>query len=99
MASPAMRRSDRVSLTLLLEASGKDSYGKEFKEPCADAADQSRRRGDRARPGAEAPSSRFICGGKRRSESHRAGDVRVVGQFGRQKDGYLYGVEILDAEQ
>jgi len=33
MASPATRRSDRVSLTLLLEVSGKDSFGKEFKAP------------------------------------------------------------------
>ena len=35
MTSPpsANRRSDRVSLTLLLEASGTDSQGQEFKEP------------------------------------------------------------------
>ena len=30
-------------------------------------------------------------------ESHRKGQVRVVGQFGRQKDGYLYGIEVPDA--
>ena len=35
MALPPLpkRRSDRVSLTLLLEASGRDSQGQEFKEP------------------------------------------------------------------
>ena len=33
MASASLRRTDRVSLTLLLEASGADSRGQEFKEP------------------------------------------------------------------
>ncbi len=32
MGSPSGRRSDRVSLALLLEASGKDSQGQEFKD-------------------------------------------------------------------
>ncbi len=33
MSSPSRRRSDRVSLTVLLEVSGTDSHGAEFKEP------------------------------------------------------------------
>ena len=33
MASALLRRTDRVSLTLLLEASGTDTRGQEFKEP------------------------------------------------------------------
>ncbi len=33
MGTPSMRRTDRVSLTVLLEASGTDSNGQEFKEP------------------------------------------------------------------
>ena len=33
MASASLRRTDRVSLTLLLEVSGTDSRGKEFKAP------------------------------------------------------------------
>ena len=33
MASASLRRTDRVSLTLLLEASGTDSRDQEFKEP------------------------------------------------------------------
>ena len=33
MGTPSMRRTDRVSLTVLLEASGIDSNGQEFKEP------------------------------------------------------------------
>jgi hypothetical protein len=37
---------------------------------------------------------------KRKSpiESHREGDVRVVGQFGREKEGFLYGIEILPGQ-
>src|SRR4029077_16668343 len=30
------------------------------------------------------------------NESGRRSEVRVVGQFGRQEEGYLYGVEITD---
>lgn len=95
MASPAMRRSDRVSLTLLLEVSGKDSFGKEFKEPARTLLIN--------RGGAVIVLDRELKAEQqvhlRRQaahESQRAGDVRVVGQFGREKDGYLYGVEILD---
>jgi hypothetical protein len=96
MASPAMRRSDRVSLTLLLEVSGKDSFGKEFKEPARTLLIN--------RGGAVIVLDRDLKAEQqihlRRQaahESHRASDVRVVGQFGREKDGYLYGVEILDS--
>ena len=96
MASPAMRRSDRVSLTLLLEVSGKDSFGKEFKAPARTLLIN--------RGGAVIVLDRDLKAEQqvhlRRQaahESHRAADVRVVGQFGREKDGYLYGVEILDA--
>ena len=34
MESASLRRSDRVSLTLLLETSGKDAAGQEFVEAC-----------------------------------------------------------------
>jgi hypothetical protein len=96
MASPAMRRSDRVSLTLLLEVSGKDSFGKEFKAPARTLLIN--------RGGAVIVLDRNLNAEQqvhlRRQaahESNRAADVRVVGQFGREKDGYLYGIEILDA--
>jgi hypothetical protein len=98
MASTApVRRSDRVSLTLLLDAAGTDSHGQPFAVPtrtlqinqtgavivldCDLNADQQVRL-------------------KRKSptESHREGDVRVVGQFGREKDGFLYGIEILPGQ-
>jgi hypothetical protein len=96
MASASLRRTDRVSLTLLLEASGSDSHGQEFKEPARTLLIN--------RSGAVivferelAPEQQIHIQRRAASESHRAGDVRVVGQFGRQKDGYLYGIEILDS--
>jgi hypothetical protein len=96
MASPAMRRSDRVSLTLLLEVSGKDSFGKEFKAPARTLLIN--------RGGAVIVLDRDLSAEQKvhlrrqaANESHRAADVRVVGQFGREKDGFLYGIEILDA--
>lgn len=96
MASPAMRRSDRVSLTLLLEASGMDVHGKEFKEPARTMLlNQS---------GAVIVVDRELNAEQqihlRRlapSETQRQGNVRIVGQFGREKEGYLYGIEILDS--
>ncbi|MGH9712305.1 MAG: PilZ domain-containing protein [Candidatus Acidiferrales bacterium] len=95
MASPAMRRSDRVSLTLLLEVSGKDSFGKEFN---GSARTLLINRGgavivlDRELKAEEQVHLRRQAA----HESHRESDARVVGQFGREKDGFLYGVELLD---
>jgi len=95
MASPAMRRSDRVSLTLLLEASGKDIHGKEFKEPARTMLLN--------QTGAVIvldrelnPEQQIHIKRQAPSEAQRQGNVRVVGQFGREKEGYLYGIEILD---
>jgi hypothetical protein len=91
------RRSDRVSLTLLLEAAGTDSHGQEFKEPSQTLLIN--------RTGAVVllnrelnPRQQIHLQRKSRSESHRKGHARIVGQFGRQKEGYLYGIEILDPE-
>jgi hypothetical protein len=89
------RRSDRVSLTLLLEAAGTDDHGQEFKEPSRTMLIN--RHGavillDRAlSPGQEIHLQR-----QSPSESHRKGRARVVGQFGHQKEGFLYGIEITD---
>lgn len=98
MTSPPTRQSDRVTLTLLLEATGSDSLGREFKEPARTILLN--------RTGAMiildrdlAPEQRIHLRRQAPSEAHRQGDVRIVGQFGRQEDGYLYGVEILDAEK
>jgi hypothetical protein len=95
MESASLRRSDRVSLTLLLETSGKDAAGQEFVEACRTLLIN--------RSGAVivlerdlAPNQHIHLRRQAPSEKHREGQVRVVGQFGRQKEGYLYGIEILD---
>jgi PilZ domain len=91
------RRTDRVSLTLLLEASGRDSHGQEFKEPSRTMIIN--------RTGAVIllqrelnPEQQIHLQRQSHTESHRKGRARIVGQFGRQKEGYLYGIEILDAD-
>jgi len=98
MTSPpsANRRSDRVSLTLLLEVSGKDSQGQEFKEPARTLLIN--------RTGAVivfrrelVPEQTIHLRRQAPTESHRETDVRVVNQFGHQRDGYLYGIEISDS--
>jgi hypothetical protein len=97
MSSPSRRRSDRVSLTVLLEVSGTDSHGAEFKEP-GKTLIVSRR-------GAMIVLGRELKGGqeihlrrKALAESHRQSLARVVNQMGQQRDGYLYSVEVLDPE-
>jgi hypothetical protein len=95
MTSPSLRRSDRVSLTLLLEASGTDSHGREFKEPARTLL-INRTGAVIALDRSLAPEQKIHVRRQAPSEAHRQTDARVVGQFGRQKDGYLYGIEILD---
>src|SRR5215472_13422360 len=96
MASPSLRRSDRVSLTLLIEVSGKDGRGEDFKETSRTLlinqtgaviiVNRDLKTDQEIQVRRQAPS-----------EAHRQGVVRVVGQFGREKDGFLYGVEILNS--
>jgi hypothetical protein len=96
MASPSLRRSDRVSLTLLIEVSGKDGRGEDFKETSRTLlinqtgaviiVNRDLKTDQEIRVRRQAPS-----------EAHRQGLVRVVGQFGRERDGFLYGVEILSS--
>jgi hypothetical protein len=97
MSSPSRRRSDRVSLTVLLEVAGTDSHGVEFKEP-GKTLIVSRR-------GAMIVLERELRSGqeihiqrKAPSESQRHSQARVVNQMGRQRDGFLYSVEILNPE-
>ncbi|HJZ50576.1 MAG TPA: PilZ domain-containing protein [Candidatus Acidoferrales bacterium] len=97
MATAAQRRSDRVSLILLLEASGTDINGQEFADPARTM--QINRTGavillDRDLR----PDQHINIKRKAASETHRQSKVRVVGQFGRQKEGYVYGIEILQPE-
>jgi PilZ domain-containing protein len=98
MESPAMRRSDRISLTLLLEVSGRDSQGQEFKEPTRSLLIN--------RMGAVIVFERELAPGqsihlRRRApgEAHREAQARVVGQFGRQQDGFLYGIELTEPDR
>ncbi len=89
------RRTDRVSLTLFLEISGTDNQGNAFSEPGKTLLIN--RHGavivfDRVLD----PEQKVHLRRRAPGEAHREADVRVVGQFGRQKDGLLYGVEILD---
>lgn len=98
MASAALRRSDRVSLTLLLEASGRDVHGQDFKDSARTLLIN--------RTGAVIvldrelqPESHVHLRRQAPTEAHRESNVRIVGQFGRQKDGYLYGIEILDDQK
>ena len=97
MASASLRRTDRVSLTLLLEVSGTDSRGKEFKAPARTLL-LNRGGGVIIFEGELAPEQRIHIQRRAASESHRKTEVRVVGQFGRQRDGFLYGIEIIDPE-
>lgn len=100
MASPpsAKRRSDRVSLTLLLEVSGKDSQGKEFKEPARTLL-INRTGAVIVFPRELTPEQTIHLKRQAPAESHRETDVRVVNQFGHQRDGYLYGIEIEDTSK
>jgi hypothetical protein len=97
MTSPQPRRTDRVSLTLFLDISGKDSNGEDFSEPSKTLLIN--------RNGAVIVFERSlvpeqIVHVRRRApgEAHREADARVVGEFGRQKDGFLYGIEIVGAD-
>jgi hypothetical protein len=92
-ASP--RRSDRVSMTLLLEVSGRDVHGKEFKVPTRTML-ISRHGAVLVLPTDLAPDQQIWIQRRAAGEAHRQGHVRVVGQFGSQKEGYLYGIETLD---
>jgi PilZ domain len=95
---PPTRRSDRVSLTLLLEASGKDSQGQEFKEPARTLL-INRTGAVIVFPRELTPEQTIHLKRQAPAESHRETDVRVVNQFGHQRDGYLYGVEIEDSSK
>src|SRR5579864_2029675 len=98
MASTApIRRSDRVSLTLLLDASGTDSHGQSFSAPTRTL--QINQTGAVVVLDRDLNTDQHIhLKRKSTAESHREGDVRVVGQFGREKDGFLYGIEILPGQ-
>jgi hypothetical protein len=97
MTLPQPRRTDRVSLTLFLEISGTNSQGEVFSEPGKTLLIN----GHGAVISFErvlTPEQRVHVKRRAPGESHREADVRIVGEFGRQKDGFLYGIEILDKD-
>jgi hypothetical protein len=95
--SPSRRRSDRVSLTVLLEASGTDSHGQDFSEPAKTLLIN--RGGAVIVFGRELnPEQQIHIRRKTPSEAHRQSRVRIVNQTGQQRDGFLYSVEILDPQ-
>jgi hypothetical protein len=90
-----IRRSDRVAMTLLLKVSGTDSQGKEFSDPATTLLI--------SQHGAVIALKRDLPAEQRIQiqresplEAHRKGEARIVGQFGRQQDDFLYGIELLD---
>jgi len=95
METQPRRRSDRVTLTLLLETSGNDAHGQSFKEPARTLL-ISRAGGMIVLPRELKTDQAIHVKRLAPSEAHRESSVRIVGQFGREKDGYLYGVEIMD---
>jgi hypothetical protein len=97
MNTVAQRRSDRVTLTLLLQASGKDAAGQDFSEPSRTLQISLR--------GAVIVLNRELHAEQRirikrqaQAEAHREAEVRIVGKFGMQKEGSLYGVELIEPD-
>ncbi len=97
MSSPSRRRSDRVSLTVLLDVSGTDSQGNEFKDS-GKTLIVSRRGAMIVLARELKPEQQIHLQRKTPSESHRQSQARVVNQMGHQRDGFLYSVEILSPE-
>ncbi len=96
MEPASVRRSDRVSLTLWLEASGTDAHGQEFNQLIRTLLIN--RNGAIILLDRElAPEQQIHVKRKAPGESHRQSLVRIVGLFGKQKDDYVYSIEILDA--
>lgn len=96
MPATATRRSDRVSLTLLLDASGTDLQGLEFKAP-ARTLMISRSGAIIVLDRALKPNQEIHIQRRAPKEAHRQARARVVREAGRARDGFLYGIEIIDA--
>lgn len=94
MTSEGVRRSDRVALTLLLEASGHDVNGEQFQE-LARTLLLNRHGAVVVLDRELAPEQRIHLRRRTPLESHREGEARIVGQFGKQNDGAIYGIEVL----
>ncbi len=95
MTSLQPRRTDRVSLTLFLEVSWTNGRGEAVSEPGKTLL-INRDGAVILFEGVLNPDQKIHVRRRAPGEAHREGDARVVGEFGRQKDGFLYGIELLD---
>ena len=96
MGSMFMRRSDRVSLTLPIQAHGLDAEGHEFTEQ-ANTAVINRHGGVIVLERKLTPSQEILL---RRTDSGNSVEAkfRVLGEIGAQGNGYVYAVALLDPE-
>jgi hypothetical protein len=98
---PTVRRSDRVCLTLLLEASGRDAEGHEFAEPARTMLI--------SRHGGVIVLNRHLAAGQEvnlrrtlETESHRNATTRIIRNVGSQSGaisqsaGQMYSIECVD---
>ena len=95
MSVSSRRMSDRVSLTVLLEASGTDARGQEFSE-AAKTVMVSRNGALIVLARELKPEQQIRIRRKAPAEAHRQSRARVVNQMGQQREGNLYSLEILD---
>ncbi len=96
MGSMFMRRSDRVSLTLPIHASGLDSDGQEFAEAARTAVIN--RHGGVIVLHRKLVAAQELLIRRTSGANQIEGRFRVLGEIGAQDDGYVYAVALLDAE-
>lgn len=95
MSFVSRRGSDRVSLTVLLEASGTDSHGQEFSDP-AKTIMVSRNGALIVLARDLKPEQQIQIRRRAPAEAHRKSRARIVNEMGKQRDGFLYSLEIVD---
>jgi hypothetical protein len=97
MGSIFMRRSDRVSLTLPIEASGRDVDGHDFSEQARTAVIN--RHGGVIVLHRKIASSQEIVVRRTAGGNSVEGRFRVLGEIGAQDDGFVYAVALLEPEK
>ena len=97
MGSIFMRRSDRVSLTLPIEAAGIDVEGHEFTEQARTAVIN--RHGGVIVLHRKLASAQEIVIRRTTGGNSVEGRFRVLGEIGAQDDGFVYAVALLDPEK
>lgn len=95
MSGPAGRRTDRVCISLHLQAEGTDAEGKVF-EQHARTLLINRNGGVIVLDRVLNPNQQISLRRQASDQAHRSGQARIAGEFGRQEDGYVYGIELVD---